>query len=181
MEEKMNKPEKPIFSKKMLCYLAIVPALLLLYCFFASLGGGTVNWGPFFLLILILDGIPLLIYLIPYGISWSDYNLAQKDYPKYLELEIERAKRELARAEAREAQRLAEQKVIEAEHQRAIASQNASEPWAIRYSTSPCPYCGHYKVRYAKWEDKSLSIAFWGIASSKIGKEYKCEHCNRMW
>ena len=74
-----------------------------------------------------------------------------------------------------------EENVIERERVAAIASQNATEPWAVRYCTSPCPYCGHYKVRYAKWEDKSLSVAFWGIASSKLGTNYKCEHCKQMW
>lgn len=80
------------------------------------------------------------------------------------------------------AQRRAEElRKIEIERQQAIASQNDSTPWAVRYATSPCPHCGHYKVRNAKWEDKSLSVAFWGIASSKIGKDYKCEHCGEMW
>lgn len=74
-----------------------------------------------------------------------------------------------------------EENVIERERLAAIASQRSSEPWAIRYSTSPCPYCGHYKVRYAKWEDKSMSVAFWGIASQKLGANFKCEHCTRMW
>ena len=177
----MNKPEKPTFSKKMLCYLVIVPAVLLLYCFFASLGGGTVNWGPFFLLILVFDGIPLIIYLIIYRSEWADYNLSQNDYPKWLEKEEERAKRQKAYAEACQARKMAEQRTIEAEYKAAVASQKSTEPWAIRYSTSPCPYCGHYKVRSAKWEDKKMSIAFWGVASSKIGTNYKCEHCNRMW
>lgn len=70
---------------------------------------------------------------------------------------------------------------LEAEKRLAIESQNSSVPWAIRYMIEPCPYCGHYKVRYAKWEDKSLSVAFWGIASDKIGKNYKCEYCGKMW
>ena len=70
---------------------------------------------------------------------------------------------------------------IEAERQRAIASQESSSPWEVRYAVEPCPYCGHYKVRSAKWEDKQLSVAFWGVASSAIGKEYKCEHCKKMW
>ena len=71
--------------------------------------------------------------------------------------------------------------ILEREYQQAVASQTASEPWAVRYSIHPCPYCGHYKVRFAKWEDKQLSVAFWGAASSAIGKEYKCEHCGKMW
>ena len=57
-----------------------------------------------------------------------------------------------------------------------------SAPWETKYYNYPCPYCGLYKVRPAKWEDKRLSIAFWGaLASSKTGARYKCEACNRMW
>lgn len=74
-----------------------------------------------------------------------------------------------------------EQKMIEKEYQHALSSQKATEAWAIRYSTNPCPYCGHYAVRSTKWEDKQLSIAFWGVASSTIGKTYKCEYCGKMW
>lgn len=70
---------------------------------------------------------------------------------------------------------------IERERKQAIESQNQTTPWAKKYMTSPCPYCGHYKVRWAKWEDKRMSVAFWGGASSKIGTNYKCEHCGKMW
>ena len=77
--------------------------------------------------------------------------------------------------------RLEELEKIENERQQAILSQRAGEPWRTRYATYPCPHCGHYKVRCAKWEDKRLSISFWGAASSAIGKEFKCEHCGKMW
>ena len=80
-----------------------------------------------------------------------------------------------------EMEREREQQQIETERQNAIASQQQGEPWAIRFMTSPCPFCGHYKVRCAKWEDKRLSVAFWGVASDDLGKNYKCEHCQRMW
>ncbi|MBQ3545950.1 MAG: sel1 repeat family protein [Lachnospiraceae bacterium] len=72
-------------------------------------------------------------------------------------------------------------KKLEEEKRIAIESQKSSVPWEVRYMLEPCKYCGHYKVRYAKWEDKSLSVAFWGIASGKIGKNYKCEYCGKMW
>ena len=62
------------------------------------------------------------------------------------------------------------------------STKSGSTPWDTKYYNYPCPYCGMYKVRPAKWEDKRLSIAFWGaIASSKTGARYKCESCNRMW
>lgn len=74
-----------------------------------------------------------------------------------------------------------EREIIKYEYQQALDSQVADEPWTVRYSTHPCPYCGHYKVRYAKWEDKQMSVAFWGMASSAIDKHYKCEWCKKMW
>lgn len=78
-------------------------------------------------------------------------------------------------------QRDEELKQIQIEYHQALASQEDRTPWSTVYATEPCPYCGHYKVRNAKWEDKSLSISFWGIASDKIGKDFKCEHCSKMW
>ena len=80
-----------------------------------------------------------------------------------------------------EQKRIAEQAQIQKEYEEAVDSQFAEEPWAIRYSTSPCPYCRHYKVRHSKWEDKRYSVAFWGAASDKLGKQFKCEHCGEMW
>ena len=74
-----------------------------------------------------------------------------------------------------------EQAEISQGYNQAIQSQQSNTPWTIRYAIYPCPHCGHYKVRCANWEDKRLSVAFWGAASSKIGKTYKCEHCKRMW
>ncbi len=67
------------------------------------------------------------------------------------------------------------------EYEEAVESQKSGAPWAKRYSTHPCPHCGHYKVREATWDDKRYSVAFWGAASSKIGTRYKCDHCGNMW
>lgn len=147
---------------------------LLFFAVFIS----NVDWGTriecLLSLIGILDGIPLALYLIYFWVKYSEYKLAQTDYDEY-------KRRVEARIDAQVKAMMEKEAQIEQERQAAIASQHATEPWAKRYSTSPCPYCGHYKVRSAKWEDKSLSVAFWGIASSKIGTNYKCEHCNRMW
>ena len=166
----MSKPPKPIYSKGMLIYIIIATVFL-----FLLFSGGFGEDDP--------SAVPAVLftfYFVPIGYSFYffakfyDYNLAQKDYPEYLRRETAKLERQIKMEEAEKAE-------IDAEYQAAVQSQNLTEPWAIRYSTSPCPYCGHYKVRYAKWEDKSMSVAFWGIASSKIGTNYKCEHCKRMW
>ncbi len=82
---------------------------------------------------------------------------------------------------AGEESRKRENTIIAQEYKEAVASNESGSPWQIRYATYPCPYCGHYKVRSAKWEDKRMSVAFWGAASSKIGTNFKCENCNMMW
>ena len=80
-----------------------------------------------------------------------------------------------------EEQRKQEELLIEVEYMEAVQSQKRTEPWAKRYETSPCPYCGHYKVRNATWDDKRMSVAFWGAASNAIGKDYICDRCKHMW
>jgi hypothetical protein len=54
-------------------------------------------------------------------------------------------------------------------------------PWDTTYLSYACPYCGKKKVRYAKWEDKMLSTAFWGFYSYKLHCSYKCDNCKQMW
>lgn len=74
-----------------------------------------------------------------------------------------------------------EQAEIQAERIAAVRSQNDTTPWAVRYMTSPCPHCGHYKVRFGTWDDKKMDVAFWGIASTELGKTYICDHCKKTW
>ena len=54
-------------------------------------------------------------------------------------------------------------------------------PWENIYYEHPCPFCGQYKVRHAKWGDKAISTAFWGIFSHKLHCHYRCDACGRMW
>ncbi len=60
-----------------------------------------------------------------------------------------------------------------------VPAENA--PWDTEYYDFPCPYCGIYKVRPAKWADKEYSAAFWGVWSHKLHARYKCDKCKKMW
>lgn len=164
-------PSKPKITKGILIYAVMLFCLVL---WLVSLGGWDIIFnadvGPG----VIVLSMPIIIYIVVSLFELYNYRLAHTNYPKYA------ARVKAAQAKKRSQQEAA-QTQINAEYAAAIASQKRTEPWAIRYSTSPCPYCGHYKVRYAKWEDKKMSVAFWGVASSAIGKNYKCEYCNRMW
>ena len=44
-----------------------------------------------------------------------------------------------------------------------------------------CYKCGSTKVYAMTYDDKRASIAFWGAASSKIGKRYHCDNCGNEW
>ena len=156
-------PPKPKIGKGIIIYTVIV---LVLTFWLASIG--------IFEPVVVFLFFPIMVYVIAHVALLNNYKLAQTDYPKYV-MKVKAAK---ARQEGEKAR---EKAALEAEYNAAVLSQKRSEPWAVRYSTSPCPHCGHYKVRHAKWEDKSMSVAFWGMASSTIGKNYKCEHCGRMW
>lgn len=54
-------------------------------------------------------------------------------------------------------------------------------PWDTTYYSSPCPFCGEYKVRANKWDDMKNSVAFWGFFSSKLHDRYKCDACGTSW
>ena len=84
----MSKQEKPKFPKALMIYLIAIPIILLSICFIAIVSGSSVNWIPFFLLILLLDGIPLLIYLLIHAVPWSKLTSKQKDFIKYVSFAI---------------------------------------------------------------------------------------------
>lgn len=171
---KVRKPPKPKFSKGMAIYLIIMTSFWLFFIIFIANVDWATRWESFLKITLKLEGIPLAIYLFFYLRKWSDYHLAQKNFAEY-------ERKKIAEHDAMVRAQQAKQAQLDREYKEAVASKNSTTPWAVRYSTTPCPYCGHYKVRYAKWEDKRMSVAFWGAASSKIGTNYKCEHCGQMW
>ena len=44
-----------------------------------------------------------------------------------------------------------------------------------------CPMCGSQKVKKIGNIDRATSVAAWGLASSKIGKQYECDDCKHKW
>ena len=54
------------------------------------------------------------------------------------------------------------------------------EEWRRRL-TRTCPRCGRHSGHPINELEKKVSIGFWGFASSKWGKSYKCDACNYMW
>ena len=117
------------------------------------------------------------------GVKW-EYEAIEKIDEKIrcATLDIDEYNRRVEEEEKRQqAIRDAEYQSLQKEREYAEKTQREGAPWEVKYFTESCPYCGHYKVRFSEWEDKRYSIAFWGAASDKIGKAYKCEYCGKMW
>ena len=44
-----------------------------------------------------------------------------------------------------------------------------------------CPMCGSHVVKKLTVADRAVSVAAWGLASGKIGKQYECKKCGHKW
>lgn len=44
-----------------------------------------------------------------------------------------------------------------------------------------CPVCGSHVVKKLTTADRAVSVAAWGLASGKIGKQYECKDCGHKW
>ncbi len=118
-----------------------------------------------------LIGVPAIILIFGFFIAWIS-NIGDT-INKYTNPEGYRKQK--AAENARRNRTLAY------ELEQAEASQRNSSPWGVKYYTSPCPYCGHYKVRNMNWDDKRMSVAFWGAYAPKVGKHYTCDNCKQYW
>lgn len=98
--------------------------------------------------------LPAIIYFSSYSKRVNDYNLAQNDPVAYQKKLKEEAKAALAQAEAER-----------------IRQQNAPK----------CPHCNSTNIEKLSTIDRGISVAAFGLASGKIGKQYKCKNCKHMW
>lgn len=44
-----------------------------------------------------------------------------------------------------------------------------------------CPTCGSYHTNKISAVGRAVSVGFWGLGSSKIGKTYECKKCGYKW
>lgn len=44
-----------------------------------------------------------------------------------------------------------------------------------------CPNCSSIMISRISTAERGVSVALWGAASGKIGKQYKCDVCHHMW
>lgn len=67
-----------------------------------------------------------------------------------------------------------------AKHQAQVAMWKKDN--AERAANAPrCPTCGSTDLKKIDALDRAISVSFLGLASGKIGKSFKCNHCGYMW
>ena len=136
-----------------------------LFFWLSSIFGGF-NGG---LLLIIIGAISAAIALWGLGLqiqAIKDYRLSKKDNAAFQLRMSEREKRKQALRDDLEKQR--------AEREREEAEKRAKLP--------VCPICGKRdNVRRISTLNRSASVAAWGIASAKIGKQYECTDCKHFF
>ena len=65
--------------------------------------------------------------------------------------------------------------------QKAKSEQAAARRAAEQANAPRCPTCGSTDLKKIDAFDRAISVSFLGLASSKIGKTFKCNHCGYMW
>ncbi len=83
---------------------------------------------------------------------------------------------ELAHTDFEEYRQMKAEKIAED-----IIKKDCEEQEMIRNCPSRCPNCNSYNTEEILNGERALSVAWFGVASGKIGKQYKCKTCGHMW
>lgn len=149
----------------MSCVIMVGPLLTLLICFTAGIDNAIL------ILYAVLGLLATPIWLF---IGHGDYKNEIKAY-----------KRELAlyNTNKKEWERQKENRKAWVESSYKLAAQHEAEAIHKKPETSlvKCPICGSDTVEKITTMDRSVSVAMVGLASGKIGKQYKCKKCKHMW
>lgn len=126
--------------------------------------------------ILIVLGIPYLLY-----ITYAEYDVAVQHYKNEYEEWKEQQKdwnRYIAKRKwqiRNEYEQIATSKATYGTRSAPVAD------IPIERIQLQCPICGTADVERITTMDRSFSIAMVGLASGKIGKQYRCKKCKHMW
>lgn len=173
--DNINEPQKPHFFKLLFdkhwalltCLIMLGPMLVFLFCYTAG-----------------VDSFILVLY-IALGVLASPIYLIILIAEFRAELSIYKKELKLFNTDRKEWQRQKEQKKADIEtryrQQAKYDIERKYNPPAPNTNTIKCPMCGNTDIEKITTMDRSFSIAMVGMASGKIGKQYKCKKCKHMW
>ena len=68
------------------------------------------------------------------------------------------------------------------ERQKNIQSMKEVELFALKEATAPrCPHCNSTNIKQISMLNRMISVEIFGLASSKIGKQFECKNCKYKW
>lgn len=160
IRESQFNPPKPKFSAGYIvtCAFGVICMLLSIPLFEDddSFGGTYL-----FLFGLVFVGIALVFYFK----KLSRYHLSIDDPEAYKSLIADEQRAMEAQAKA------------DLERNRAAAAKRQEE----LAKTPHCPVCNSQDIIRLSTMNRAVSVAAFGLASSKIGKQYQCKNCKHMW
>lgn len=174
MDEHNEFPDKPVFftpgTKK--CLWISIPCILIAVLLLFALFGGNTS-------IVVVIGLattatfgffPLYACVSEYLTDCKHYRQSPEDFAEY------KAKR-LA-----ELQKFGQEQQQQYEDARKRMEEEQREKQEAKHRVPPCPICGNQdKVVRISTLNRSASVAAFGLASSKIGKQYQCKHCKHLF
>lgn len=143
--------------------------LIMPFVTFISLCLLYISWFNFWSVLLIL----FIVICVCGAIAFLAEN---REYKKYLELIY------MDTSVLEKVEKLMEAKKEQDVKQEAI-KKHSDEVKAMNYKLShpQCPNCGSTNTKPIGNVNRAASVAMWGLASSKIGKQYQCNRCNHKW
>lgn len=170
-------PSKPkLLTKGSIQVLLMGLGMLSLSIYLLFVGPGRVEFSeePITFLLFVIIGVigGFLVWFVPYAYfcDLRDYSEASKDFDGYVKRKEQERAENLRRAE----ENLRKANEAEKEKKKAEAERLERLP--------QCPICGKKDcVKRLSTLNRSASIAAFGLASSKIGKQYQCERCKHLW
>lgn len=114
---------------------------------------GTPNVAGWVMVICVFVIAPIIIYCPAYFVQRKRYKFAQENFTEYQRMIVEEQETRVKRAEKERRER----------------------------KIPRCPHCNSSEFERITTVDRMLSVGMVGLASGKIGKQYKCSKCNHMW
>lgn len=158
----MTMPEKPKFPKWALIVAGISGLVGVLSAILTNgddrvesiaHGNGDPMFGSVYLIIFAIGSLILGYYF--YQKQVTDYEMANRNFDKYKEV------------------------VIKREEEQEKQTKFQAEQEALLHPK--CPNCRSYDTKKISNTSRVTSVVAIGLASGKIGKQYKCKKCGHMW
>lgn len=128
----------------------------------------------FIFAITLVLGVPALLFItyIDYKMFIDMYREQTNDWEKYKEQQKENLIERYKSQAVTDTDRALQAVLYKMEQKRKVEAE---------VKIPKCPMCGSTNIEKISTTSRAVSVATVGLASGKIGKQYKCKKCKHMW